>query len=203
MKRHPALVVILLALIGLGLCAALSRGLYLEESESITEEFRTDVTLLAEAFEREVLLNLETLFALKISVGMMPEMDAELFGKLTRPILERSPAIQAFAWAPVVRQADRAGFEQRQQSWYPGFVLSGVPAMSGAMPAEEPPWLVPVQFIEPVAGNRSAIGFDLSSEDKRRAALLTAREAGRLVATAASVVVEVHVCQNWVRVFAR
>lgn len=202
MKRHPALVVILLALIGLGLCAALSRGLYLEESESITEEFRTDVTLLAEAFEREVLLNLETLFALKISVGMMPEMDAELFGKLPRPILERSPAIQAFAWAPVVRQADRAGFEQRQQSWYPGFVLSGVPAMSGAMPAEEPSWLVPVQFIEPVAGNRSAIGFDLSSEDKRRAALLTAREAGRMVATAAIELVQEHENQKGLLVFA-
>lgn len=195
MKRHPAFVVILLALIGLGLCAALSRGLYLEENEGITKEFRADVTVLAEAFEREVVLNLEILFALKTSVGMMPEMDAELFGKLTRPVLERSRAIQAFAWAPVVRQEDRAGFEQQQQHWYPGFVLAGVPA-------EELPWIVPVQFIEPIADNRPAIGFDLSSEGKRRAAMLAARESGRMVATAAIELVQEKDSQKGLLVFA-
>ena len=202
MKRHPSLVVILLALIGLGFCAALSRGLYLEENESITKEFRADVTQLATAFEREVLLNLEILFALKTSVGMIPEMDAELFGRLTRPVLERSPAIKAFAWAPIVSQEDRAGFEQRQQSWYPGFVLSGISATAGAMPAEELPWLVPVQFIEPVADNRPAIGFDLSSEAKRRAALLTARGTGRMVATAAIELVQAQDNQKGLLVFA-
>jgi diguanylate cyclase (GGDEF)-like protein len=185
MKRHPSLIVILLALIGFGLCAALSRGLYLEESKSITEEFRAEVTQLEIAFERGVQLNLETLFALKTSASLMPEMNATLFEKLTRPVLERSPAIKAFAWAPVVRQEDRAGFEQRQQSWYPGFVLSEMLATADATPVEEPPWLVPVQFIEPVVGNRQAVGFDLSSETKRRAALLAARDTGEMVATAA------------------
>ena len=171
MKQHPSFAVILLALIGLVFSAALSRSLYLEESETITGEFRADVTLLATAFEREVLLNLEILFALKTSVGMMPEMDAELFGKLTGPVLERSPAIKAFAWAPVVRQEDRH-------------------------------WLVPVQFIEPIADNRPAIGFDLSSEEKRRAALLTAGETGRMVATAAIELVQEQHNRNGLLVFA-
>jgi CHASE1-domain containing sensor protein len=84
----------------------------------------------------------------------MPEMNATLFEKLTRPVLERSPTIKAFAWAPVVGQEDRARFEQRQQSGCPGFVLSGTPATTDAMPVEEPPWLVPVQFIEPSIHNR-------------------------------------------------
>ncbi|EAZ98461.1 response regulator receiver domain protein (CheY-like) [Marinobacter sp. ELB17] len=177
--------VILLALIGFGLCAALSRGLYLEENKSITAEFRADVTQLEIAFEREVRLNLEILFALKTSASLMPEMNATLFEKLTLPVLERSPAIKAFTWAPVVRQEDRAGFEQRQQSWYPGFVLSEMSATADAMPVEELPWLVPVQFIQPIADNRQAVGFDVSSEAKRRVALLAARETGEMVATAA------------------
>ena len=202
MKRHPSLVVVLLALIGLGFCAALSRGLYLEENESITGEFRANVTQLATAFEREVLLNLEILFALKTSVGMIPEMNAELFGQLTRPVLERSPAIKAFAWAPVVSQEDRAGFEQSQQSWYPEFVLSEMLAAAGAVPAQEPPWFVPVQFIEPIADNRPAMGFDLASEDKRRAAILTAMEAGRMAATAAIELVQEQDSQKGLLVFA-
>ncbi|MEH6355335.1 MAG: diguanylate cyclase [Marinobacter sp.] len=202
MKRHPSLMVIFLALIGLGFCAALSRDLYLEENEKITAEFRAEITQLATAFEREVRLNLEILFALKTSVGMMPEMNARLFEKLTRQVLERSPAIKAFAWAPIVRQEDRAGFEQRQQSWYPGFVLSGMPATTGAMPAKEPPWFVPVQFIEPIAENRAAIGFELSSEDKRRAALLAARKTGKMVSTAAIELVQEQGDQKGLLVFA-
>jgi len=194
--------VILLALIGLGFCAALSRSLYLEENKSITAKFRADVTLLATAFEREVQLNLEILFALKASVGMMPEMNAKLFEKLTRQVLERSPAIKAIAWSPVVSQEDRAGFEQRQQNWYPGFVLSEIPATAGALPAEAPPWLVPVQFIEPIADNRAAIGFDLSSESKRRTALLAARETGEMVSTAAIELLQEQDNQNGLLVFA-
>lgn len=202
MKRHPSVVVILLALIGLGFCAALSRSLYLEENKSITAEFRADVTLLATAFEREVQLNLEILFALKASVSMMPEMDAKLFEKLTRQVLERSPTIRALAWSPVVSQEDRAGFEQRQQNWYPGFVLSEIPATAGALPAEAPPWLVPVQFIEPIADNRAAIGFDLSSESKRRTALLAARETGKMVSTAAIELLQEQDNQKGLLVFA-
>jgi len=202
MKRHPLFVVILLALIGLGFCAALSRSLYLEENESITAEFRADVTQLATAFERGVRLNLEILFALKASVGLMPEMNARLFEKLTRQVLERSPAIKAFAWSPVVSQEDRARFEQRQQNWHPGFVLFGVPATAGAIPEEELSWLVPVQFIEPITENRTAIGFDLSSEDKRRAALLAARETGKMVSTAAIELVQQQDNQRGLLVFA-
>ena len=138
MKRHPSLMVIFVALVGLGFCAALSRGLYLEENESITADFRTDVTQLATAFEREVRLNLEILFALKTSVGLMPEMNARLFEKLTRQILERSPAIKAFAWSPVVSLEDRGSFEQRQQYWHPGFMLSEMPPTADSMPAEKP-----------------------------------------------------------------
>jgi diguanylate cyclase (GGDEF)-like protein len=202
MNRHPSIVVILLALIGLAFCGALSRGLYLEETESITAEFRADVNQLATAFEREVQLNLEILFALKTSAGMMPKMNARLFEKLTRQVLERSPAIKAFAWSPVVSHEDRGGFEQQQQSWHPGFVLFGVPATAGAIPEEEPSWRVPVQFIEPAADNQPAIGFDLSSEEKRRAALLAARATGKMVATAAIELVQEQGSQKGFLVFA-
>ncbi|MEX0605507.1 MAG: diguanylate cyclase [Marinobacter sp.] len=201
MKRYPSFIVILLALIGLGFCAALSRGLYLEENEAIIKEFHSDVTQLAAAFEREVLLNLEILFALKTAVGIIPEMDAVLFEKLTSRVLERSPAIGALAWAPLVNQENRNEFEQQQQDWYPGFVLTGMSDGALASPEEEQPWLVPVQFIQPIADNRPAIGFDLSSEEKRRAALVTSRDTGRMVATAAIKLVQESADQKGLLVF--
>ena len=184
MKRHPSLVIILLSLIGLGFCAALSRGLYLEENQAITNEFHADVTQLSAAFEREVLLNLDILFALKTAIGVLPEMDAELFDRLTARVLERSPAIGAFAWAPVVQHENLWEFEQQQQSWYPGFSLTGMSEDTTEF-LDPYPWLVPVQFIQPISTNLPALGFDLSSEERRRAALMMARNSGRMVATAA------------------
>ena len=43
--------------------------------------------------------------------------------------------------------------------------------------------LFPVQYIEPMEGNRAAIAFDMGSEPRRRAAAETARDEGRTVMT--------------------
>ena len=55
---------ILFLLVGLGLSLALGRFLYQEESKAIELGFRSDIDQLSAVFEREVLLNLEILFAL-------------------------------------------------------------------------------------------------------------------------------------------
>ena len=44
---------------------------------------------------------------------------------------------------------------------------------------------VPVFYIEPVAGNEAAIGFDVGSNNARRVALDLARDTGKAIATAA------------------
>jgi len=59
-----------------------------------------------------------------------------------------------------------------------------------------------VQFIEPIADNRPAIGFDLSSESKRRVALLDARATGKMVSTAAIELVQEPDHQKGLLVFA-
>lgn len=184
MNRHPALIVLVLALVGLGFCALLSRSLYVEETKTISTEFRAEIDQLTAAFEREVLLNLEILYALKAAVGVVPEMDADRFRVLTKNILERSPAIQAFAWTPVIDSAERVQFEHQQQTSRPDFFLKERNSKGVIIPVQERPWFVPVQYIEPIDDNRSALGFDLASEERRLAALLWARDGGMMVATA-------------------
>lgn len=174
---------ILFLLVGLGLSLALGRFLYQEESKAIELGFRSDIDQLSAVFEREVLLNLEILFALRESVSVLPDMDSERFRVLTQKLLERSPAIQAFAWAPVVRHEDLSGFVGLQREQFVNFALKEAVG-TGLRAAQERPWYVPVQFIEPLSENRAALGYDLASEGSRLAALLAARETGTMAATA-------------------
>ena len=170
-------------LAGVSLSLVLGRTLYSEESRAIEKEFRADIDQLSAVFEREVLLHLEILNALKDAVALIPEMNSERFAVLTRPILARSTAIQAFAWAPVVRHDDARAFILRQQGEFVNFVIMEVSG-AGLRQAKERPWYVPVQYIEPLSENRAALGFDLASEALRLAALVSARDSGKIAATA-------------------
>jgi len=168
---------------GISLSLVLGRTLYSEESRAIDKEFQADMDQLSAVFEREVLLHLEILNALKDAVAIMPEMNSERFAVLTRRILERSPAIHAFAWAPVVRRDDVSAFTLRQRDEFVNFVIMEVVG-TGLREAQERPWYVPVQYIEPLSENRAALGFDLASETLRLAALVAARDSGKIAATA-------------------
>ncbi|MBW7469797.1 CHASE domain-containing protein [Marinobacter sp. F4218] len=183
MKQGTIIGAVIGLAVGIVVSIALGRTLYLEESRAIDLEFRSDIDQLSAVFEREVLLNLEILYALKEAVSVLPEMNSERFGVMTKTILERSPAIQAFAWAPMVRRSDMPAFVREQREEFVNFQIRESGA-SGLREAGTRDWYVPVQFIEPLSENRTALGFDLASETSRLAALLKARATGNMAATA-------------------
>ena len=184
LKRSPFVPIVILAVLGLSLCAALSRSFYVQDTLAISNEFQGDIDQIAAILEREVLLNLEVLFALKAAIEVVPGMDAERFKSITDGILERSPVIMAFAWAPSIERSQIADFEREQQRIFPDWRLTERNAENRVVPVAERSWYVPVQFIAPLEKNGAAMGFDLASEANRRAAIETSRDTGRMVATA-------------------
>jgi len=168
---------------GVAISLTLGRLFYSEESRTVKLEFKADIDQLSASIEREVLLNLEILYALKAAVGIMPEMTPARFETLTRKVLNRSPAIQAFAWAPVVERKQLPEFVREQRKTYPDFSVTEAEAES-LIPVRAREAYVPVQYIEPLADNLAALGFDLASERSRLEALNLARETGEMVATA-------------------
>lgn len=182
-KRKLQIVAFLALVAGVATSVALGRILYAEETRAIELEFKADIDQLSGSLEREVLLNLEILYALKEAVGLLPEMTPARFQSLTGNVLERSPAIQAFAWAPWIKDDQLPAFVQTQRQSFDGFAMTEV-SPEGLKPLSSRPWYVPVQFIEPLSPNLAALGFDLASEASRKAALLEARETGNMVATA-------------------
>jgi len=184
MKRHSFLPIAALALLGFAILVVMSRSLYLEESKSIELEFQSEINRLASAFEREVTLNLEILYTLKTAITVFPDIDGEKFQALTQNLLQRSTAIKAFALAPLISAENLTAFESEQQRLNPGLRLVERNAEGQLVAVSDRPWYVPVQYIQPIHKNQSALGFDLASEQHRLTALGLARESGRMVATA-------------------
>jgi len=190
-KLSPFPTIAALAVLGLSLCAALSRSFYVQETVAISNEFQGDVRQAAIILERQVLLNLEVLFALKAAIEVVPgEMDAERFRSITDGILDRSPAIMAFAWAPVIQNSELADFAKEQDRAFPGWRITERDAQHNVIPVADRSEYVPVQFIEPMKTNHAAVGFDLASEAKRRAAIQLSRDTGKMVATAGITLVQ-------------
>ncbi|MEX0622485.1 diguanylate cyclase [Saccharospirillum sp.] len=178
------LVTLLLAALSIVVFAALARFLYQAETENIHRNFSAEVAQQALSFEREVLLNLEILFALNASVSLFDVVTPERFDQLTRDILARSPAIYAVAWAEIVTLDTLAAFEARMNNWHPGYQVTERNANDEVVVATNRPRYVPVVMIEPMVTNHAALGFDLASEPRRLSALLQALETGKMVATA-------------------
>ena len=89
-------------------------------------------------------------------------------------IERRYPGIRGLGYIPRLAHADVGAFEARLRK--EGLNLSVRPLVGTAD-------LFPVQYIEPMEGNRTAIAFDMGSEPRRRAAAETARDEGRTVMT--------------------
>ena len=98
--------------------------------------------------------------------------------------LAQSKFVQGFSWDPLVPYARLAEFEELAvKDGLAGFRIKERSAEGKLAPVAPRPEYVPVYYMEPMAANRRAIGFDLASNPVRKAALDTARDTGMPQAT--------------------
>ena len=99
-------------------------------------------------------------------------------------LAEEYHAIQALEWIPRVAAADRAAFEEAARAdGLAGFGFTEREGQGRMVAAAARAEYFPVYFVEPLAGNEAALGFDLGSNPARLAALEKARDSGETVAT--------------------
>ncbi|MFT5049402.1 MAG: signal transduction histidine kinase/integral membrane sensor domain MASE1 [Chlamydiales bacterium] len=112
------------------------------------------------------------------------DTDRTTFFKFVRDGLENHPDVQAFEWIPRVRDADRAAFEQRAHAdGLADFRFTERNADGEIAPARARDEYFPVYYVEPMAGNQRALGFDLGSSPARLKALVESRDTGKPIAT--------------------
>jgi diguanylate cyclase (GGDEF)-like protein/PAS domain S-box-containing protein len=106
----------------------------------------------------------------------------EQFRTFSQPLLARNPSIQALNFHRVIQRDQRAAYEATMQAQFPGFTIKDI---SGPRPIVSPPkdhYRV-VDYIEPMAGNRAALGVDADSYSFQQAALRKAMDTGEPSAT--------------------
>lgn len=141
--------------------------------------------LLQHALVREILVHYEdALFGLSTLFVSSEEVTSAEFAAAARRIGSRISGVRALEWAPVVQASERRRFEDllsRLHGRPVEFVEFGAEGI--ARPAALREEHNPIIFIEPLAGNEAALGYDLKTSGNLPF-IEEARKGGRMVLTA-------------------
>jgi CHASE1-domain containing sensor protein len=118
------------------------------------------------------------------SVTPLQDTNRAGFHRMVTPTLAARTFIQAFSWDPRVPAEQKDGFErQARLDGSPGFAIFERDSRGQSRAVDARDDYIPVFYIEPMAKNGAAVGFDLASDPVRRQALDAGRDSAMPQAT--------------------
>ena len=131
----------------------------------------------AGALEREVARHQEGLESVSSFFESSDVVDASEFENYAMDTLRRLPNLQAMSYNPIVQRNNRAEFEayQRDVEGITDYQVTERSNDGELISASQRDEYVPVGFIEPLAANKAALGFDINSNPDRKEAIDRAR----------------------------
>ncbi len=156
------------------------------ERETVKDEFTRKSEAIVHNIEQKVAEYTEALYAVsEFLTETDVKLDRERFHRLVANMLRRHPNLHAISWSPRVLAGQRSAYEQAMRD--DGVAPRGMLALDPnghLVPAGQKSEYAPVTFMEPVRNNTGALGFDLTSEPVRYAAMARARDSGRAATSA-------------------
>ena len=152
------------------------------EEEALRAAFQERSQALLSAIQSSCEDHLDALHSMSLVLGMLPRIGPREFHTIVSGELAHRPSIQALSWNPRISRAQRADLEGGRGG-PAGFQVTERDTQGRLIPAAAREEHVPVLYIEPLAGNQRALGFDVSSEPIRREALQRARDTGEVSAS--------------------
>ncbi|HET9930977.1 MAG TPA: CHASE domain-containing protein, partial [Polyangiaceae bacterium] len=176
-----ARVALAVLLLGVALSAALAKHQAEQNARALDERFRT----ITDEMANRLLQRLHTYeYGLRGAAGTVlvaghPQVGRERYNAYaaTRDISREFPGARGMGIIRRIRPEDEQQFlaAARADGW-PDFHIREL----GPNPGER----FVIQYIEPVAPNRAAVGLDIASEPRRREAAVAAKDAGKATLTA-------------------
>ena len=150
------------------------------EQQRIRNAFEQRSDRVAHALELRFAGYTEVLHAVaNFQTATVADTDRVEFQRLVADMLARHPGLYALSWSPRVPAAQREAHEQSVQGeGFARFRIRERDIHGALVPAGDRAEYFPITYIEPLARNASALGFDLASEPNRLAMLLEARNTG-------------------------
>jgi PAS domain S-box-containing protein len=156
----------------------------LNEQSHAQIEFESRASKATKEIQKQIDGHLDAVHSLKSLFASSPIVDREGFSTFNRHLLSRHVGMQAMEWLPRVTRQQRSEYEARARlEGISGFVITERDADNQLTEAGEREEYYPVFFVEPLASNEAALGFDVASNPERREALNRACDTGQQVAT--------------------
>lgn len=154
------------------------------EQDRIRREFELSAQVVAESLQEDLNRSLEALYAVEGLFAASKEVERDEFWRFTAPLLEHHPDLEALSWSERIPDSRRKAYETRLAGeGFPGaFIMekkNGRFILAGRR--EE---YVPVTYIEPLAENIVAVGYDVSSSRLRSEAMQASEKTRSPAATA-------------------
>jgi PAS domain S-box-containing protein len=171
-----------------GVCLSLALFAYVRawERQGIADDLAYRSKERAEIVRNKVLRSMEVLHGVASLAAAKDTISRQDFRTFVTDALARQPELFGLAWTPRVPHAQREQYERaaRNEGWR-DFEFTVRDANGHVSRAPDAAEYFPVYYIEPVARNRPAAGFELGSSPPRERALRQARETGLPTATSA------------------
>lgn len=149
------------------------------EDQRISRELEIGAVDRVSAVQREIKEQLRMLDAVAAYWTVSPESDYDGFRAFVTPLFPEDSHLTAIGWAPVVPAGNRLAVEDAaRRQGLTDFRMTERAADGALVPVAPRDFYVPVLFMQPLAGNESAVGFDLWSEHNRREILAATRDSG-------------------------
>ncbi|MCG7497019.1 diguanylate cyclase [Vibrio sp. Of7-15] len=183
MNQQWSRFIFLLSFFGIA-CSSISTWLlYSAETEVIYEEFTKAVNDKAVALERELMVNVEVLYAIKGLYNSSEEVTYSEYSRFAQSLLERHNDIQALEWVPKVSILQRDDMERIHQQFFQDFEFKEKNEQGQLITAKRRTVYFPVHYVEPYIGNEKVLGYDLGSEQVRLSTLIESRDFGVMLAS--------------------
>jgi PAS domain S-box-containing protein len=149
------------------------------ERSRVAAQLERQMATAASAIDSELAANFEVLYALRSLFDPGVQVTRETFAHMARPFLGRHPHLRALEWIPRIGLDERQLHEQHvREEDFPGYTVTELRATGELVPAGDRDWYYPVAFVEPLEGNRRALGFDLGSDRLRSRSIDRAASTG-------------------------
>jgi PAS domain S-box-containing protein len=195
--------VVIYWVLGLGLIMAFLAFNWMQEELARTarDRFKHISQQVAISFERNLLGSKNALESIAVLFASLSRVSRSEFQTFVAMHAGKRTGVQALEWIPRVAGMDRSEFEAAARlDGLEGFAFRqiGEDGMDIAAIRAE---YFPVFYVEPLAGNEKALGFDLASNPAHKAALEQARDSGMIVASTRIRLVQEEETQSGVVVF--
>jgi len=154
------------------------------EIQNSQADFERVAQHVADSMQRQLDADVEVVKLLGSVFNSSDQISRGKFSAFARGAMTGRVGLQALEYIPYISDKQRAGTEEEVRSeGFKTFSFTQRTADGSLIAADSRPEYFPVLYVEPLAGNEPALGFDLGSQLERLEALSKARDTGESVAS--------------------